>query len=1041
MAQTCSLGTIPGFTSCKLKATDKIYLQIKAQYFDTPAIICKRRFFYLWKRPSGTEKWQSVGLCMTDDHGILFELEPFLKSINFPKNDITIFKYDPSQGKFIDKPWSLYGDAEDILALQKHLSEPFVGKEAKSSDATEKKFGSSSLFLRPIETREYLYRNPFLINDNYKFRFIKGQQYFLMFFPPHIAGRSTGNKDRSIVSIDQPPELLTDNSYIVEPEDTVRKICTKFELSPSFDLVGYKNNKKALNPYGQNFKPGSVIAIPPQARGPLGFGRIIELRGVAQSVNLSSEWFNLIEPYSAELDKTPVVSLELPVTLEEHTARMAENLALLDMTWSVLIEAARPFAEAANQVRAIAELVDIMRRYPGYKNRRIITNTETGPYYSSVEYSDKESFTKQEARLNNDAFNRAKIFENDLMLAAFNEQNPIFNHERESFYALIEDFEHHMKSRSLQLALGQWITHVTIGTSETYPYTFPADKAPLFFEILKRSFQTLLSIRAPYPIQHSPQELRTVGDAVYENIMSRFELQLQVFFHIGDRSGTIHKEFLEQMKAQGFLSKSTESIFDEEVYMPERLEDGGTLLGFIFSEILLHKRIAGIEDCVESILNAGTEYRTKMLKLEARRRSITASFAYFKVVAGLKFRSGLTPVEIIKEAKESLNFLANERRHYAAIAKNINKSSKEKFKSVSAPPELSLISKAIAAGITIYSISDFANKLQSARSNNLNLSFDEWVGFAASLHSFGMAAAGFTTTMLKTTDAILSAQEFLQESIDSLTSSSSICSKVAGFADSANKKLGSVGIIFSIYETYKAYETSMSASRSGDTLQASMRWVQFGLNIASTVTSVIPGGVLVSIALEGTNIAISGYIQLSESLKSGVESMIRKINSELSNNTLLRSKHFELMTDKKYYLASDHDFVHVKLSAEQYKIGKKILDGLNVLQDRLKLRYVNIDPIAGGAVLLKLGYSIRDVGLIVSKQEKLNRNEVNFIEGFSQTGVFDLRDCKMQIASGKYRFPDDDYLQDNNGAKMLHYDPEQYFKRYYPEHRVSLTRY
>ena len=37
-----------------------------------------------------------------------------------------------------------------------------------------------------------------------------------------------------------------------------------------------------------------------------------------------------------------------------------------------------------------------------------------------------------------------------------------------------------------------------------------------------------------------------------------------------------------------------------------------------------------------------------------------------------------------------------------------------------------------------------------------------------------------------------------------------------------------------------------------------------------------------------------------------------------------------------------------------------------------KLRYVNIDPIAGGAVLLKLGYSIRDVGLIVSKQEKLN---------------------------------------------------------------------
>jgi len=59
-------------------------------------------------------------------------------------------------------------------------------------------------------------------------------------------------------------------------------------------------------------------------------------------------------------------------------------------------------------------------------------------------------------------------------------------------------------------------------------------------------------------------------------------------------------------------------------------------------------------------------------------------------------------------------------------------------------------------------------------------------------------------------------------------------------------------------------------------------------------------------------------------------------------------------------------------------------------------------------VIIKRGYSIRDVGLIVAKQEKLNRNEVNFIEGFSQTGVFDLRDCKLQIASGKYRFPAED---------------------------------
>ena len=88
-----------------------------------------------------------------------------------------------------------------------------------------------------------------------------------------------------------------------------------------------------------------------------------------------------------------------------------------------------------------------------------------------------------------------------------------------------------------------------------------------------------------------------------------------------------------------------------------------------------------------------------------------------------------------------------------------------------------------------------------------------------------------------------------------------------------------------------------------------------------------------------------------------------------------------------------------------------------------------------------LNYSIRDVGLIIAKQEQLNRHEVNFIEGFSQTGVFDLRDCNLQVASGEYRYPDEDYLTDNNGNRWLYYEPANYFRQHYPRNRVSLTRY
>ncbi|NLB87563.1 MAG: hypothetical protein GX793_10945, partial [Bacteroidales bacterium] len=751
---TYSLGSIPGFTARTVRLVEKVYLQIKAQYFDGPAAVCKRRFIYLWKKPKGSDSWQSVGLFMTDDYGILFELEPFLEAIDFRKENTSIFKYDPAQQKFTERPWSLYGDAEDIIALQKHLSEPLVGMEAKSSNATEVKFNNTSLFMRPYENNEFLYRDPFVVNDKYKYPFVKGTQYFMMFFPPHVVGRSAGVNTGGKITIDQPPQLLIDNSYIVEPEDTIQDICSKFNLAPTFNLAGYKNNRDTWDEMKKRFKPGAVIAIPPQARGPLGFGRLIELLGIDRKVKLSSDWFHVDQSDNGVKDRTPVLSVELPVTLEEHTALMTENLALLDMTWSVLIEAAKPFARAANQVRSIAELVDIMRRYPGYRKRQVLTRSGTGPYYSSVEYREKESYSQTELDIVNDAFNRAKLFENDLMLAAFNDQNPIFNREKEGFYALISEFEQHIKSNSLRLVLGQWATHVTSGTSATYPYLFPAEKTPLFFDILARSFQTLLSIRAPYPIQHSSEELRTVGDAIFENILSRFELHLQAAFQVADRTGTIQKAVLDEMKTLGLVSESTAAIFDKETYLPKRFEDGGDLLAFIFSDIVLKKGIAGMDSCVKTILKAGTEFRTKMIRYHCQNKRIKASFAYFKIAAGLKLRSGKASSQVINDAKAGLSFLSKERKRYANIAKDLNIRSKKHFESITAVPQLSLTANAITAGMAIYSIVDFANKLQTARNNNQKVSFDDWIGLASSLHSFGTVAAGFTNSMLRATDAV-----------------------------------------------------------------------------------------------------------------------------------------------------------------------------------------------------------------------------------------------------------------------------------------------
>ena len=90
---------------------------------------------------------------------------------------------------------------------------------------------------------------------------------------------------------------------------------------------------------------------------------------------------------------------------------------------------------------------------------------------------------------------------------------------------------------------------------------------------------------------------------------------------------------------------------------------------------------------------------------------------------------------------------------------------------------------------------------------------------------------------------------------------------------------------------------------------------------------------------------------------------------------------------------------------------------------------------------MHLCLTITKTNFPVAKQKQLNRYEVNFIEGFSQTGIFDLRDCNLQVASGKYRYPDEDYLTENNGSKWLYYDPAQYFRKLYPWTKVNLSQY
>ena len=311
------------------------------------------------------------------------------------------------------------------------------------------------------------------------------------------------------------------------------------------------------------------------------------------------------------------------------------------------------------------------------------------------------------------------------------------------------------------------------------------------------------------------------------------------------------------------------------------------------------------------------------------------------------------------------------------------------------------------------------------------------------------SSAGFTSHLLKTTDAVLEMQELLQNSVE-LQGGVTAKAKVAGYLDSTKKALGRTTVIFSVYGLYKDLEKTMQAGRSGDSVEHSLRWIQIGIRATSIAAGFVPGGVLVSLALESGNLAITGYITLRESLKLGVEAVIGQINNQLANGELFRKNHRELVTNRKYYLSSDSLYVSHRLGEQQYRIGSTLHATLKEVQDRLKaVRFVNVDPVSGGAVLYNRGYSISDIAFITAKQQRLRPVEVNFIEGFGQAGVFDLRDWAARMPTTQYRFPNEDYYSNRDIKGMwgsstehwLYYAPVSYFKEHYPATEVAFTQY
>ena len=100
-------------------------------------------------------------------------------------------------------------------------------------------------------------------------------------------------------------------------------------------------------------------------------------------------------------------------------------------------------------------------------------------------------------------------------------------------------------------------------------------------------------------------------------------------------------------------------------------------------------------------------------------------------------------------------------------------------------------------------------------------------------------------------------------------------------------------------------------------------------------------------------------------------------------------------------------------------------------------------------MLLARGFSMEQIAQITAKRARLKPAEAQFIEGFCQTGVFDIRDCSMQIPADQYRYPNEDYYQNSSGQPMspgapemlLNNNSEECFRMNYPDFNVSLTSY
>ncbi len=1020
-------------SSGRAVAVPLVNIQIVCQMYSgaLPAI-AKRRFVYCWEKKNG--QWKNIGLTITDDFGIICDLGKIIDDLEnavkrksntefIPLSKLQVNAFDRDKKEWKKRPWTFFGETEDVVTFQKWLGEYIFSSEKYIKEQFQH-FNCGRYIQNTFAYDDFVFGQQFYSLKEYRLLFNPASEYVFTFCPPDIVNawqpssvpQTSGGPSFTILQYGtlmqqanakpdlkfwkQPHECWT-GKYTTKKDDTLSGIAQRFGVKDWNDI--YRANKEKIGSNPNKLSVNTELIIP-QTKDALYFGSTFSAENIISS-NATGKATLTTDIAPADL-LDPFFSLTLPVNLEEYLSLLSYFTLLFDMEYAEVIRSMEEYGKTGYKLQQISFFLNLMKRFPGFDSGDF-SDTEV-KYY--LDTRDDLKVPESDVKSLDLLISKCETLADEIGKAACSDSNAAYKKEKEELknvYFLLKSLyeEPLFKKRVEQWKL--WNEHI---------YAF--NKADRQLALLPFTLRAILLHNESHPIIYPcivkatctvllygklNKDDQSINDFYLKNVRP-LERDLELTFaknDIADNKKLAKKlvelgkdTFKDFVSEDDWYKKLTLTQFDK--------YSEPSVLNYIFSDILLKNILPSIWNTqvgpasyLDAIMNIATVYRYNFAithLLAGNKISLAVSFLKIKL-GQLRYAANSTD-EIADALEEAFKVAFKEKQ----LSKNVDTFQrkqadiKNKFSEIDEGVGtlgktkilVSRVTSALQVVLSLYDLIEFVDKYDGGISDKEAFSRDFYQLYK-SMHSGVTASTGFNLNVVKGNP------------------------KLERIFNSGAKLLrfGSAAAMF--IDAYMFYQEKQDAEKLGEDFIAGLRTTQAiisasaGVYLFLTLCTPLPFVPAVATIVGVTLLVLSIVEWIHEYKLKGIKKILQQIREEINNSdfkqrdVIFRSEGKNFMffavsyvytinNGKMELMQMDQPIDNLKWS-NPYQRYDNVIDKKFVIKwDEIaqligKQNYWNIEVIPAGREMKSKGFNYETIAFMTMKRSSLVKPEIRKIDG------------------------------------------------------------